>query len=465
MFFSRISVKITIWFAAFFMVGALILFALTSYLLHSSLQKKDQDLLEAKFSDYSALLARDGVSGLQFRTSKKEIPDASKFLVRYQSDSGQTLLLHVPEHMEVVGQTLLLQELDTRLKNDALRGPWLVVSGNNYGDSIEILSRKTPSGGVLQIGKDTEDREHFFTEFARSFFLGLFPVVALALAIGGALSGRVLRPIRWLTQTIQDIRSGKSAARVSLSGNGDELDRLGSLFNQMQDQNGRLVQGMRDTLDHVAHDLRTPIMRTQNSAQHALEKASNSEKQSPLYEALAECQENSESIQTMLNAILDISEAETGAMALHRENLDAEGIVASVVDLYEFVAEEKNIRLETNVAPGLLVFGDRGRLLQALANLVDNAIKFSPRDSAVKITSHRTNDEVVFEVIDRGLGISEHDRPRIWERLYRGDQSRSTHGMGLGLSLVQAIAKAHSGAAQVESSSAGGSTFRLVIPG
>lgn len=464
MFFSRINFRITFWFTAFSSVGAAILFALTSYFLHSSLQKKDQDLLEAKFQDYSALLARDGVQGLRYRTSRKEIPDAGKFLVRYQSDSGQTLLLHVPESMELVDDALTLQELDERLKASANLGPWLKIRGHEYGDDLEVLSRKLPSGGILQIGKDTEDREGLFAQYCRAFLMGVLPVLAFALIAGRALSETILRPIRWLTQTIEEIRAGKPASRVSVRGNGDELDRLSLQFNDMQDQNERLVRGMRDTVDHVAHDLRTPLMRLQNSAQHALEKAASSDTHSPMYEALVDCQENSESILKMLNAIMDISEAETGTMSLKLEPVAAASIVESVVDLYGFVAEEKHIRLETETSLSGVALADRVRLLQALANLVDNAIKYSPEGSVVKIASRTDQVGIIFEVIDQGPGISEGERSRIWDRLYRGDQSRSTRGLGLGLSLVQAIAKAHSGSAQVDPMQGRGSCFRIVIP-
>lgn len=464
MFFSRISFRITLWFTAFFLIGAMILFGLTSYFLHSSLQKKDQDLLEAKFQDYSALLARDGVQGLQLRTSRKEIPDAGRFLVRYQSESGQTLLLHAPESMEILDKSLTLSELDERLKSAVAQGTWISIKGHEYGDDLEVLSRKLPSGDVLQIGKDTEDREAFFEQFARSFLLGALPVLILALLAGRALSGTILRPIRWLTKTIQEIRAGKSASRVSVRGNGDELDRLSHLFNDMQDQNERLVRGMRDTLDHVAHDLRTPIMRLQGSAQRALEKATAAEARSHLHEALVDCQENSESIQKMLDAIMDISEAETGTMSLKMEPINSASIVESVVDLYGFVAEEKNIILATEIEANDMILADKTRLLQALANLLDNAIKYSPAGSVVKIRSRKRDGWHIFEVIDQGAGISESEGAKIWDRLYRGDQSRSTRGLGLGLSLVRAIAKAHSGTAQVESVPTGGSCFQIEIP-
>lgn len=461
---SRISSKITVLYVLSFIVGALLLFLLTGYILHSSLKSKDKDLLEAKFQEYSLLLKKDGVGGLQHRVSRQTMPDASSFLVRYQSASGKTLFLHVPKSMEIVGWTITLSELDQYLKENANSGQWFEIPGPEYGDDVEVLSKQLSNGSILQIGKDTEDREEFLKQFIKSFFIGFFPIASISFVTGYFFSRKILRPIRWLTETIKEVQSGKSGPRVPLSGNKDELDQLGSLFNQMQDQNENLVRGMKETLDHVAHDLRTPIMRMQNASHSILQKMAKDNISSPFQDALIECQENSETILKMLDAIMDVMEVETGTMYLNIERLSLRSLIDNILDIYKFIGEEKNIQIVNEVSSSILIDGDKGRLLQALANIIDNSIKYSPENSQAIVRGSLGHDSVILDIADEGMGISENEIPRIWDRLYRGDSSRSTKGLGLGLSFVFAIVEAHKGKISVHNNPDKGCTFRIHFP-
>lgn len=446
------------------MIGALLLFFLTGYILDTLLKSKDKDLLEIKFQEYALLLEKDGVAGLQFRISNQNILDRNHFLIRYQSDSGKTLFLHAPESMEIIGRTNTLAELDEFLKVNADKGQWLELSSPRFGDNIEILSKKLPNGDILQIGKDTEDREAFLWQFIESFFIGLIPFVLFSFFMGHLFSKKILSPIRWLTDTILEIRSGFSGSRVPLIGNKDELDNLGALFNQMQDQNEKLVQGMKETLDNVAHDLRTPVMRMQNAIQFVLKDVGSENHHSRFHNALIECQETSDTILKMLDTIMDISEAETGTMSLNKEDLSLYELLEDVLNIYRFIGEDKYIEIKNEIPPNLLINGDKGRLLQAFANIIDNAIKYSPDNSCVVIRGLKQDQNVILEITDEGLGIPEHDMPKIWDRLYRGDRSRSTQGLGLGLSFVKAIMNAHQAHIEVENNQIKGCTFRIFFP-
>jgi len=461
MSFNRISVRIGIWYAATSLVGSFLLFLLIGFFLASSLKSKDRELLEAKFQDYSQIFERDGVSGLRTRSSSSEIPDAARFLVRLADKSGKTLFLHPPTVSPTETNAPTVDQIETFLSSQKGEGPWLTIKGMDYGDDIEILSRRLPSGELLQVGKDIEDREDFMKGYARAFFAALVPIFFLSIAIGLLLSNRLLAPIRWLLGTVKEIRGGKEGARVPVRGTTDELDVLARTFNQMIEEKERLVRAMKETLDHVAHDLRTPLMRLQSSAQHGIQSSTNIE---ACKESLADCQENSELILRMLNAILDISEAEAGTLHLTPEALTAATVIDDVVSLYDFVAEEKQIRLVKDSVCEKVFLADRGRLVQAVANLIDNAIKYSPRGSQVTLSACEADGKIEFRVSDQGPGLTEQELSKVWTRLYRGDQSRSVRGMGLGLSLVRAIAVAHSGDAHAVSNPQGGCSFQIAIP-
>jgi len=281
---------------------------------------------------------------------------------------------------------------------------------------------------------------------------------------GAALTHQALRPLRELRDAVRDIaRTGQLDARVMAEPDGDLVDELGQVFNQMLTRIEALVDGMRNALDSVAHDLRTPLARLRTRAEEALTTRLSPEAARVV---LAECVEEADRVIALLSTLMDISEAETGTMRLAVEPIAVQKVAAETVDLYEDAADERGVALSSVVPADLVVRADRQRLRQALANLIDNALKFTPRGGTVTLGANRTTgaNDITITVTDTGTGIAHEDLSRIWERLYRGDQNRSEPGLGLGLSLVRAIAEAHSGRAEVVSEPGHGSTFQLTLP-
>jgi signal transduction histidine kinase len=250
-------------------------------------------------------------------------------------------------------------------------------------------------------------------------------------------------------------------ARVPVPQTGDELDELATLFNGMLEKIEALINGMRDSLDNVAHDLRTPITRFRGTAEMALQSDQNLE---ICREALADCIEESERMLTMLNTLMDISEAETGVMKLDLESANVSDMIEGVAELYRYVAEDKGILVHTMAPHDLSLTADPNRMRQILANLLDNAIKYTPNGGRIDIEAHQRGEKIVILVKDTGIGIHPEELPRIWDRLYRCDQSRSQKGLGLGLSLVKAIVQAHKGEIEVFSEPGKGSTFKIYLP-
>jgi signal transduction histidine kinase len=166
----------------------------------------------------------------------------------------------------------------------------------------------------------------------------------------------------------------------------------------------------------------------------------------------------------MLNTLMDISEAETGTMKLALETINLPDLIRSVIDLYEIIAEEKKITIHASLPDKLPIEADRVRIQQALANLIDNAIKYTPPGGRIEVSAEPDDQQVVIRVRDTGMGISTEDLPRIWDRLYRGDKSRSQKGLGLGLCLVKAVVEAHHGKVEVASQPGNGSLFTIILP-
>ncbi len=452
--------KLTFWYSAIFIASSLILLFFTYFSLKLSIRQNDHKLIQSEMEDYVADFRIGGISRLERALGEIKYKDSSGedlFLVRLSDAKKDAVFLSIPQQWPAPD---LKQLEEGPAKNKA---GWSFIPSGGVKNTYEIFSKPLSPGLILQVGKLTVNSQELMGHFRAIFLQIIIPIFLIGFAGGVFLTFRALRPIRYLVNTMRlIIDTGEINARVPSGGRNDELQDLSRLFNAMLEKIEKLIKGMREGLDNVAHDLRTPITRIRGSAEMALRSEDNPEN---LKSALADCIEESDRILTMLNTIMDISEAETGAMLLNLQNVKISALIDEVTDLYSYVAEEKNISIRTSLQEGLQSVADRNRLQQAIANLLDNAVKYTPPGGGIDIQAFQEDQDTIIRIKDTGAGILPQELPKIWDRLYRGDKSRSQRGLGLGLSLVKAIIHAHKGHVEVASVSGEGSIFTVYIPG
>lgn len=450
------TVRLTATFIAIFVLFAILLMGFIGWQSSVQIQRQQADDIDREVALFQRIEANQGIRAMAFaldRLSRQPGPG-----IYYLSDaSGQYLLGNMnnvpPEVLINPGVYSFSYHQPDPLSGD---GPPAPPGAPQRAGVAVVRSVELPNGMRLVVGRDVVERRGYSAIILQSFLVGVVGIILFSIVAGGVTARRVLRRIDTIRATSTKIMSGNLSERVPVTRRNDEFDGLATNLNAMLDRIEQLLQGMKEVTDNVAHDLKTPLTRLRNQAEAALREGTSEEtRERALETVIAE----SDRLIHTFNALLMIARAEAGTPSGALSDIDVGPVVADVAELYGPVAEDAHIVLVTDIDEGVRLRANRELIGQALANLLENAVKYArPEDGTagqIVVSLKARDGRALIAVADNGSGIAAADRQRVLERFVRLEKSRSEPGSGLGLSLVNAVARLHGGTFRLEDNTPG----------
>ncbi len=386
------------------------------------------------------------IARIEARFDAGGVQAANRYIVQRSVGGGAFLYLLLGEDGRrisgnISGLPAAMPDEEGRVRFVYDRAPADGVQGGEDGRDARGRIVNLATGQDLFVGIDVEEESRFVGETLNAVLIASLVALALGLVSGSVVSRRFARRLEAINIASRAVMAGRLDTRAPRTYSGDELDELSGNFNDMLDRVERLMQRMRSAGDSIAHDLRLPLTRMRGRLEAAIVEAGDLEaREAALAQAVADVDE----LLKTFNAVMSLSRLQTGERRRAFEQLDLSNLIADVAELYEPVCEEEGMEFACDCAPGLKLLGDRELIAQAIANLLDNAVKYTPSGGAVVLRGRKTSDgRIEISVTDTGPGIPAGERGRVLERFVRLEKSRSLPGVGLGLSLVQAIAEVH----------------------
>jgi signal transduction histidine kinase len=457
MYLRSFKFRITLLLTVIFICCSVILYVASYIIVSSSLSNEEYSFLEEKLLEFWAIYQSGNLDLLTREISAQRFVKEEKlYMVRIAGKYNNTLFLYIPDSWKGFD----FYELENY--RSIHEGEIIKLASHQSSQELEISSVVLPDQNILQIGISNMPRQHTLAWFRQAFFMIIIPLVVIGFFGSLFFSSRFLAPVNRLVAAIRTIiRTGRMDTKIPARKNKDELDQLIVLFNQMLSRIDSLMKSLRQTLDNVAHEIRTPLTRLRALADMALHPPYDKK---IMKKALSSGITETEHILVLLNTLLDISEAESCIIKLNKKKIDVYALITDMIDFYRYPAEEKNITLEKSLSPDLFIRADINRMRQIMSNLLENAFKYTPAGGTIQVNTRANGQKIYIEVKNTGKGIARDELKHIWDRFYRSKDVQALRGSGLGLSLAKAVVEAHGGRITVKSTPGEYTIFTVSLP-
>ncbi len=455
---NTLAFRLTVWYTGIFTVSVLIALLAFYLLITSVIQGHVDETLLADVKEFASFIAAEGTDKLKAEIDREALSEGvEKIFVRVLSLDGEEL---ASTDMSYWGKVASGPQALRQLKNGA-DCVFETLTISEHGHQARVIYSIIWPGIILQMGESLDEQAEFLAIFREVIGPILTLGTIFAALLGWFMAKRALMGVEEVTQTALRISKGDFNTRVPVKNRGDEIERLATTFNDMLDHIKTLIKEMREITDNIAHDMRSPLTKIRCAAELELTGGTTIDNYKTM---AANTIEECDRLLEMINTMLDIAEAESGAAQLALEEVDISNLIRDACDLFQPVAENNKISLISKVPDSYVLHSDFRKLQRIIANLLDNALKYTQTGGTVTVSLEANTQQITVSVTDTGTGISADDLPRIFERFYRCGQSRSQEGNGLGLSLVRAFAHSLGGDVKAASCPCKGSTFTVILP-
>ena len=448
---------LTLWYTGAFSLSLAVIFASFYYSIKANIRKEDDGERAERARELVYVLDAGNMEAVKQEIVREiRTGGAAEGFIRILHPDGKTYYSSDISSWPGIGVN---HELLQKAENGGVL--FETVTFAERKDPVRILYTRLTNDLMIQLGESLANEKEVLARYKQSFLLASLAVIVIATVLGGVMAKKAMQRVAAITETAMSISDTSLGLRVPVAGGNDELDLLACAFNKMLDRIELLVNGIRMMIDNLSHELRTPMTRLRGAAEMTLTSSCSSADYQNLAAGIIE---EVDRLLRMINTMLDISEAEAGTAKMIKEKLDLTELLNQAFELMNPLAEEKQVSL-TLEAPGqTIIAGDVGKLQRAFSNILDNAIKYTPRGGNISITLGQEAGSVQAVFRDSGIGIAAADLPHVFDRFYRGNGANQERGSGLGLSLTRAIIEAHSGSITVASSRGQGTIVNVVLP-
>lgn len=446
--------RLTLWYLGVFSALLLVVFGLVYFFLTTHLHDQIDHEIMNTAREFGALYNEQGVKALQAEFMREAASQGTgRVFFELFSPEGRLLASSNPDPE--------VKTLDSDTIRSGQKDSFYTQSLPDGKHKIRVGSIFQSGGNLLRIGTSLEGDEVLLERYRETFGTALVIMLVCGGFVGWLLARKAMAGVKRVTETARQIGRRDFGRRVVLGDEGEEIHALGQAFNGMLERTESLFNELQRITDHIAHELRTPITRIRGTAETTLQHGKTLD---DFREMAASVIAGSDDLIEIIGTMLEIAKTNSGAAKLEQVPIQLSEILSEAIDLFAPLAEEKQIAIQfADESGGFAISGNRSKLQRVVANLLDNAIKYTPDGGSISLVLKPESNHLIFDLSNTGTGIPEKDLPHIFDRFYRADPGRSAPGSGLGLALARAIIRAHGGRITVTSSAAG-TSFRVSLP-